>query len=766
MPPEPSDPANPPGKVQPAPDQVAEQRKALARRFKSRIKFFGAQLREDHYSRWKRNRRHVNGEEGEDGERGLVRTNLLASVVNTIQPNIYAKAPEVSVQPQERLAQSYPPAVKGFARTLELALNRFAIRDALLKARGKEAVRSSLTCTTGWVKVSYQRQLREDPMIRNRINDAQDNIARLESLMRETEDEAECAQYEAKLAEIRDLVTSLQTQTEVATASGIVIDNVLPEHILILDNSVRTIDEYAQASAIAHGVYITAGAYKTRFGGEPPVRATRYSIAPTEAGNDEQQQAEARRTQGIDADDELILVWEIWSKDDQTVYTMCAGADEFCEEPFVPETLGAQWYPFFPLQLWRVAGILYGRALVDNLIELVDEYNTRRTSAAEHRRKNKAVRLINKASGVTDRDLDAINGRSDSTDMIAIEADPDKPLQNQIGSLPEIPYNPQMYDTTDILRDVEMVSGAQDASRGGVNQAKTATEAEIMAMGMQSRTAEQLDSIEDWLTSILVYCAQLLLLNKSAAEIKMAFGEEAVWPELSKQQVFELVTVSIRAGSTAKPNKMRERDQWLQFLPQLQNALGQIAQLRETGNEDMADAIVQVLDETLRRFDERLSIKDFIPGMDGDEPGEDGGQAGVQRQMQAAQQKLQQMMAEAQKALDEREQQVKAGEDQLFREQTALDVERIQFKADQTVAKEHATFAARSLKLDAKELADDTVRRVTEIVDRYTDAAKAGAAAGMPAPDGTAMVDEVHAVLAPAVLQIDPPAPIPQDQML
>lgn len=747
--------------------QSSDEEKALARRLKRRIKFFRSKMA-PRIKRWQENRNYVDGVCGEDGESGLVRVNLVASVVNTIQPNIYAKAPEVSVQPQERLTQNYPPMIKGFARTLELALNRFAIRDTLLKARGKEAVRSSLTCTTGWVKVVYQRDVREDPLIRNRINDQQENMAHLESLLQQTQDEAQCQEYEAKLAEIRNLVASLQKQVEVVHADGLVIDIVKPENILIMDDSVTTIDEYTQASDIAHGVFMTASAYKSLYKKAPPSRATRFgqstSVPVVGEVEDSSDAMAASRNPGIDADDELVLVWEVWSKEDQTIYTLCDGADEFCKAPYQPETLGAQWYGFFPLQLWRVTSMLYARALVDNLRELVDEYNTRRTNAAEHRRKNLPVRLLNKASGITDEELSEINRRGVTTDIIGIKADPDKPLQNQIGSLPEIPYNPAMYETADILRDVEMVSGAQDASRGGVNQAKTATEAEIMAMGMQSRTAEQLDTIEDWLTQILTYCAQLLLLNKPAEDIKAAFGQEAVWPELpmSKKQTFELVSVNIRAGSTAKPNKMRERDQWLQFLPQMQNALVQIAQLRQNGNEEMADAMVQVLDETLRRFDERLSIKDFIPGMNGDEPGEEGGEsAGVKRQMQAAQEKLKQMMAEAQKVLDEREQQVKDGEDKLFRDQTGLEVKQIQFEARQEVAKGQAANAARAQQLTNKELADDTIRRVTEIVDSYADRAKQAAAAGLPPPaDGPAMVDDVHAVVAPAVAVISPPEPL------
>lgn len=719
--------------------QGAPDEKELAKRFKKRLKFFSEQMKRDHVPRWKKNREYVDGTEGDDGERGLVRVNLTASVVNTIQPNIYAKAPEASVQPQEQLTPTDYEGLKRFSRTLELALNRYAVRDSFLKARGKEAVRSSLTCTTGWLKVIYQRDVREDPLVRNRINDAQDNIQRIERLAQETQDEAQCADYEAKLAELRNMVQGLQSQLEVVQSDGIVIDNVLPEHIVILDNSVRTIDEYAQAGAIAHGVFMTVGAYKAQFrDAQPPKDATRFG--QDGASEDEQH---AGRKVNIDPDDELVLVWEIWSKDDLTVYTLCDGADEFCRAPYQPQTLGRQWYPLFPLQLWRVTGKLYPRSLVDNLRELVDEYNTRRTNAAEHRRKNIPVRLINKSSGIGDDEIARINGRGIDTDIIGVSADPNSPLQNQLGHLPEIPYNPAMYDTSDILRDIEMVSGAQDASRGGVNQAKTATEAEIMAMGMQSRTADQLDAIEDWLTNILEYAAQLLLLNKSEVDIKRAFGPEAVWPQLQRKDVFEMVTVTIRAGSTAKPNKMRERDQWLQFLPQLQQAISMIGELRTAGNDELADGMVKMVDETLRRFDERMSVNEFLP-----QPEE--GEEDPRDMLKAATAKIEQMVAEAQKALDERERAVRDGE-------TALNLERVKFDADKTVAANEASIAAREVQLTAKEQAANVIREVTKIVDRYSQTVNQALqkVEASELPGDEALVTEVEAVVAPALDAIE-----------
>ena len=254
----------------------------------------------------------------------------------------------------------------------------------------------------------------------------------------------------------------------------------------------------------------------------------------------------------------------------------------------------------------------YPLSMVEQLIDLAYEYNTRRTRAAVHRSKNIPVRLLNKSANITDDEVTAINKRTLDVDVIGVSADPNVPLQSQLASLPEIPYNPVMYDTTDIMRDIEMVGNAQDASRGAIHKAKTATEAEIMSQGMQSRTGEAIDVVEDWLSEIAVYSAQLLLQHMPATMIRERFGVSAMWPELSRQALFDRVNINIRAGSTARPNKMRERDQWLQLLPIIQGSLEKVAAYRQQGAEQLAQSVADLLDETLRRFDETLSAEALL----------------------------------------------------------------------------------------------------------------------------------------------------------
>ena len=520
---------------------VPQQEQEHARRLLRRIKAFQGDL-DARAKRWELSRKYVNGDQDGVESNGAIRVNQIGSAIETIQPNIYAKAPEIAVSLDEQVDPDRYPAAKPFSKTLQAALNAYLVKDAKLKIRGKHAVRSALTATVGWVKVVYQIDKADDPLIRNRINDTQDNVDQIKVLVEETKAEGgDCANYDAKLFELSQQLMALEEKVEIITAEGLVVDNIDPEDVLIMDESCRDIDEFMQSGEIAHRIRMTVGNFKQQFRKTPPKQARRYT-----GGGD--------TPQNIDEDDQMIDVYEVWSKKDQTVYTLCEGAPAYIRAPFQPKTLGAQWYPFFGLQLRRVDGERYPMSLVEMAQESADEYNTKRTNEAEHRRKNLPVRLVNKAAGITNEEIAAICSRSINTDVIGVTVDMGTPLSAVAESLPEIPFNEAMYDVSDTLRDIETVMNVQDASRGAINQAKTATEAEIMSMGTQSRSGESTDIIEDWLTEIAIYSAQILLQSVPAAKIKERFGDEAVWPEIDKRTLFGLVNISIKAGSTSRPS--------------------------------------------------------------------------------------------------------------------------------------------------------------------------------------------------------------------
>ena len=616
-------------------DEPSAQSKALAKRWGKRLeKALKNQRNKGDEKRYKELREYVRGDVGDDGEAGLVRTNIIHSNFAAILPQIYAKNPEIAVSPSEAAGKTVQ-WVPNFCKTLQSVIDRKFVKEGRLKKRAKSAIRSAMTTAIGWTKVSWQKDIQKDPLIENRIADTQDNLRRIQHLISEIkeDDDSKC-ELEAKQGELEQQLAALMQQVEVKTVSGIVIDRVLTEDIFVLDDTIYDFDQYEQAEAIAHRVWMTEEGYEQAFGRDVPKTSTKYGA----------NKEESRSTSEDDEKTQLVAVFEVWDRVSNTVYTLCAGADEWARDPYQPETIGERFYPFFALAFNPVDGRVEPISDAELLKELQDEYNTTRTNFAEHRKENLPTRVYRKNGDLTDNDVSNLANRK-ANQWVGIEGNPDTPIDKDIAILPNPPVDPSTYDVQPILRDAEMVLGAGDAAKGVINKAKTATEAEIMAQGLQSRVAERQDVVEDWISEMAQYAAELCLQEMSPQDVQRIAGEDAVWPQMSKKDIFDLVNIEIRAGSAGRPNKAKEREQWAQMLPQIQQSVTQIAQMREAGQNDMADTMLKLMEETLRRFDERIDIESFMP------PKEEEGKPPqippeVMQQVQQMQAQMQQMQQE------------------------------------------------------------------------------------------------------------------------
>ncbi|MGZ9909579.1 hypothetical protein ACXYS1_26060, partial [Escherichia coli] len=65
--------------------------------------------------------------------------------------------------------------------------------------------------------------------------------------------------------------------------------------------------------------------------------------------------------------------------------------------------------------------------------------------------------------------------------------------------------------------------------------------------------------------------------------------------------------------STGKPDRLQDQDRWTKLLQVIEKAMAQVSQLRAAGNSAEAEAIVELVRETLRRFDERVDLNRFLP---------------------------------------------------------------------------------------------------------------------------------------------------------
>lgn len=547
------------------------------------------------------------------------RANLIHGTISAILPNIYARNPEISTTPLHSGAK-----LKLFCKTLETVTNR-SLEKAKLKSRAKSTLRSALTTSFGILKVTYQRQISQDPLIEERINDTQDNVLAIEELLRDLDDPNQRQHHEAKHAELKELLQSLAEQAEVTNTEGLVIDRVLTENLLI-DPSVCEFWDYTDADWICQIVPMKRSQAEALY----QLPLSHVKLYQNNGGVSHLKKSTRLAASSLGfrepiEDDQQIAVLEIWDKTTQRIYTMAEGADFWLREPYAPPKTGERWYPFFLLPYQVVDGQFVGPSLVDLTERLQDEHNHARDRFNKHR--DLCIPGWVASAEINEK---TIKKYKDATfgDVIIFDTE-GKTLSQVIQPKDHPKIDPLVYDTSTVRHDWEQVTGLQDAARSTIVKPKTATEASIMQRALSGRVGEFKDQVEDYLQEIAQYSAQILLQELSKEQVECFMGNHQVktekidgkykkttvkaydWPELSKDQVFEMVEMRIRAGTTGAPDKYEQQESWIKVLPFIEGLVLQIINLRQQGLEP--EPLINLLKETLHRFDDRIDVELFIP---------------------------------------------------------------------------------------------------------------------------------------------------------
>jgi hypothetical protein len=86
------------------------------------------------------------------------------------------------------------------------------------------------------------------------------------------------------------------------------------------------------------------------------------------------------------------------------------------------------------------------------------------------------------------------------------------------------------------------------------------------------------------------------------------------WPELTKDRIFDMVDLRIRAGTTGAPDGIEEKESWLKILPMIANLSIQMQNLQARGMD--YEHIRNLLQETLLRYDDRIDSNLFMPNVE------------------------------------------------------------------------------------------------------------------------------------------------------
>lgn len=522
-----------------------------------------------------------------------------------------------------------------FSETLELVIQQLW-KDGNLKKSGKKGVRSALSVGPGWLKATMLTQKIPSPQLDQELSTQTDMLARIQAA-KEKLTEGDTTEQDADELAIQEKITGLNARLAKKKRYGMMIDSCRAEDITVsLD--VSDLSDYKEAGWIANDIYVKKDTLSTRFEGfdeDDCKAATVYyqRNTPTDKaggtdtlGTSEGQEigvfakAEQNGSGGSGKQVEFVKIIEIWDRTDGLVRTIVEGVKKWAVEPYPPPQATKRFYSFFYMAFYPVDGERHPQSLSWRLYKLQDEYSSCRSNERVARERSVPGILFN--SEVLDHDEAKKLSEGVIGEYTAIKVAAETPLQNVFIAKPTTPFNEKLYNTEPILSDMERVSGVQEAlSQAEAPDRETATAANIKKAGFQSRTSADRDVLEDMLDDMAEYTAECAIQECPLSWVQRVAGKRAFWlgpddvsgtPGMDVEDLLTMVEVEIDAGTTGKPNADADKQVWAQFLPLLEKSLLQIRAM-QAGDPGLAEALIQVLRETLKRLDDRLDIDEFIP---------------------------------------------------------------------------------------------------------------------------------------------------------
>jgi hypothetical protein len=584
--------------------------------------------------------------------------NIIGSHIDILKSFVYAQNPDVSCRPGEKVDQQITEDDVAFAQTMQIVISKLWKR-AKLKKRARRQTGATLTTGNGVLKALMYTDKRPNPQMEKQLQDSQDNLKRIQALQVELSEGEFTSEDDRtkKIIELQNQTKGLAARVEKLKVKGLCVDGVRSEDFQC-SIDVANIADHLDADWNSDDLYIRKDQLRTRFerltAADVKSAVTYYQTAPKLEQESRILVDEPRGGDATSADGaftkarpgqsaagttmengkpvEFARATEMWCRSENIIKTFVDGVKRWAVEPYAPPQGSARFYPYFLLAFYEVDGERHPQSLPEREIKLQDEYASRRSNGAEVRERSVPLKVFN--SGMMDPKEAQKITKGQNMELIGLQlTDPQADIGKAVTVLaaPRIDY--AAYDTTDVQRDMEIMSGVQEAQQQAPKPGVTATAVETSNQGFASRTGADRDALEDMLTDLAIYTGETALQALTVQDVEKLAGKACYWPGPSDsidpltgetvttpgmdyEDLSEYLDIEIVAGSTGKPQARADKETWATLLPLVQNAMTNIVQLEASGNPTlMAQAKGEraLLRETLKRLDDRMSIDQILP---------------------------------------------------------------------------------------------------------------------------------------------------------
>lgn len=502
------------------------------------------------------------------------------------------------------------------------------------KLQMKRVIRRVRTTGVGYVKLGFQRALGLSEDQSGRLKDMAEQLAVIGRLQADIED-GQNDPYSAEAEELRLAIAAIQAQPETIIREGVVFS--FPQATRIIPSmTTESLPGWIGAEWVAEEILLTVDRVKEVYGVDVGKSYTAYKPVagmPLSGANRKSKDGTG-----------LVCVWHLYDLATGLEYKLAEGYPDFLAEPAPPDVFLEQFFPFFALTFNDAEneGKLFPLSDVENLKHAQKEYNRSKEAQRQHRIAARPLYLA--ANGAFEEEDTKSLAAHQAHDVIILNALKEgQKATDLLQPMQKIGIDPNLYETAGIFDDMQRITGNQEANLGGTGSS-TATESNIAETSRQGSLGLDADDFDEMLSMLFRAMGQLMLTEISEETAKKIAGPGAVWPQLSRQEIMEEIGLSVKAGSSGRPDAAREAATFERLYPLLIQVpgisprwLAERAIRIADDNIDLAEAFIDGM-PSIMSLNKMAQAPTGDPATDPNAQGEEGGdKQGKSRQQSGGQ---------------------------------------------------------------------------------------------------------------------------------
>ncbi len=488
-------------------------------------------------------------------------------------------------------------------KTMELYFKNkvLAQQNPPFKAMMKQLVRRTLATGVGYAKLGLVREMQDHVLSPDELKGMATMTERMNEIERMmadlVDDPGALSGCSAEKEELRLAIQAMTSQAQAIVQEGIVFDFPAATSI-IPDWRMVHLQGFVGCEFVSEEYLFTPDEIQKVWKVDVKNNCNLYnpdSILVQKGPHDTESKAEGTPK------DARACVWIRYDRPTGLVYTVCDGYPDFLVEPAPPPLVLERFFPWYPLSFNYIEHHKQRFPLSDVFLMRHEqrEMNRCREGLRQHRIANRPLTAV--ANGVlNEEDVKKLETRPANAVVQLNAMAPGTKIDDVLQVVKHPGINPELYDVSPQFEDILRTVGTQEANLGGTSNS-TATESSIAESSRMSALQSNMDDLDDFLTEVMRDAGKVALMEIGADEITRVVGMGAVWPTLSSQDVADEIFLEIVAGSSGRPNKAVEVQNFTQAAPFL-------LQIPGLSPEWLGK-------EFLKRMDDRLDLTEaFVAG--------------------------------------------------------------------------------------------------------------------------------------------------------